>query len=401
MTVRLILISALLAAAQAVSLGAWGQNPEAVKIGVLVDLNGPFADLSGPGAVEAARLAISDFGGKVLGRPIELLTGDHQNKTDISVAKAREWYDSGVDLILEGGTSSGALALAAISTEKKKFYIPSTPSISKLTNENCGPYVIHYTYDTYALSNVAARAIIQQGKKNWFFITLDFAFGHQIEAETTALLKQYGGKSVGSVSHPLSANDFSSYIIQAARSNADIVALANAGPDTQKAIKQAREFGALDKQEYVALAVFLTDIHALGLKDAQGMLLATAWYWDLNDETRAFSKRFFEKLSKMPTMTQAGVYSAVLTYLKSVQAANSTDTDKVRDQMRKMKFSDMFAKNGYVRDDGLYVHDMYLARVKTPAESKRPWDYYSIEAVVSGEDAFQPLSESRCPLIKK
>ncbi|MBD9541471.1 ABC transporter substrate-binding protein [Ensifer sp. ENS04] len=373
-----------------------------VRIGVLVDLSGIYADLGGQGSVEAAKMAVEDFGGKVLERPIDVISSDVQNKADISASKAREWYDSNVDLILEGGSSSGALAIAALSTEKKKVYIPSTPGTSLLTNEKCGPYVVHYTYDTYALANVAARAVVgQEGKKDWFFITLDYAFGHTLEKDASDVVVQSGGTVVGSVKHPMSVSDFSSYVLEAQRSKASVIALANAASDTQNTIKAAKEFGVTADKDIVGLLVFITDVHALGLEDAQGMLLTDGWYWDLNDETRAFAKRFYDKLGKMPTMVQAGNYSAVLTYLKAIEAAGTDDADAVMAKMKSMKVNDVFAKNGYVRADGRFIHDMYLMQVKSPSESKYSWDYYTVRATIPGDEAFQPLSQSRCSLVKK
>jgi branched-chain amino acid transport system substrate-binding protein len=400
--IGLILISAFGA-------GAWStaqaQAPKGlsggeVRIGVLGDLSGMYADLSGMGSVEAAKMAVKDFGGTVLGKPIEVIFADMQNKPDVAAAKAREWYDSGVDLILEGGNSAGALAVAALSLEKKKLYMPSAPGTSRLTNENCGPYTVHYTYDTYALSNVAAKAFADQGMKDWFFLTVDYSFGYSLEQDATNILRKHGGNVVGSVKHPAGATDFSSFVLQAKDSKAPVIALANGATDAQNAIKTAEEFGLSGKKEFLALLMFITDVHAIGLQNAKGMLLTDGWYWDLNEETRAFSRRFFEVQKKMPTMVQAGNYSAVLTYLKSVAAAGSDDPDSVMTEMRKLKVNDMFAKNGYVRADGRFVHDMYLMQVKSPQESKYPWDYYTVRATVPGDDAFQPLRESRCALVK-
>ncbi len=372
-----------------------------VRIGLLADLTSIYADLGGPGSVVAAKMAADDFGGAVLGAPIEILSTDVLNKTDIAVSKAREWFDGGVDMVLEGGTSSSAVAVAGLSTEKKKIYMPSSPGTSLLTNEKCGPYVVHYTYDTYSLANVAARAIVGQNKKDWFFITSDNAFGLSVEKDTANVLAGLGASITGHALHPIGATDFASYIIEAERSKASVVAIANGGSDTQNAIKAANEFGLMNEKQVVALLLFLSDVHALGLKAAQGMLLTDAWYWDQNEETRAFAHRFYKITGKMPTMVQAGNYSAVLTYLKAIQAAGTDDPDAVMAAMKKMRVNDMFAKNGYVREDGRFIHDMNLVQVKSPEESKGPYDYYKIKATIPGDEAFQPLSASRCPLVKK
>ncbi|WP_137389854.1 ABC transporter substrate-binding protein [Rhodoligotrophos defluvii] len=373
---------------------------DVVRIGVLGDLSGIYADLSGLGSVEAAKMAVEDFGGTVVDKKIEVISADMQNKPDVAAVTAREWYDSGVDLILEGGNSAGALAVAALSTEKKKMYMPSAPGTTALTNESCGPYIVHYTYDTFALANVAARAFLKQGKKDWFFITTDYAFGHSLQGNAARILEANGGKVVGSVLHPVGTTEFSSYVLQAQSSRAPVVALATGAQDTQNILKAAAEFGALQNQEFLALIMFVTDVHAMGIENVQGMLFTSAWYWDLNDATRAFSKRFFDRHGKMPTSAQAGNYSAVLTYLNAVRAAGTDDADAVMAEMRKMRINDMFAENGYVRKDGRFIHDMYLVQVKRPKDSKYPWDYFNVIEKISGDDAFQPLSESKCPLVK-
>jgi branched-chain amino acid transport system substrate-binding protein len=373
-----------------------------VKIGVMTDMSGLYADLSGPGSVEAARMAVQDFGGKVLGKPIEIVFADHLNKPDVGANKAREWYDTqGVDMIVDVPTSSVAIAVAKVSAEKKRVYINSTGASTRLTNEDCTPYTVHYTYDTYALANGTGKAIVQQGGKTWFFITADYAFGKSLEDDTAAVVKANGGEVKGHVLHPLSASDFSSYMLQAQASKAQIIGLANAGGDTINAVKAANEFGLTKNQTLAGLLMFISDVHSLGLQTAQGMMLTDAWYWDLNDETRKFGRRFFEKMKRMPSFTQAGVYSAVSTYLKAVQAAGTDDADKVMVALKKAKINDMFAKNGYIRQDGRMVHDMYLMQVKKPSESKYPWDYYNVKAIIPAEQAFQPLSKSTCPLIKK
>jgi branched-chain amino acid transport system substrate-binding protein len=365
-------------------------------------MSGLYADIAGPGSVEAAKMAVQDFGGKVLGKPIEVLSADHQNKPDVGANKAREWYDTqGVDMIVDVPTSSVALAVAKVSAEKKRVFINSTGATTRLTNEDCTPYTVHYSYDTYALANGTGKAIVQQGGKSWFFLTADYAFGHSLEADTTAVVKANGGEVKGAVRHPLNASDFSSFLLQAQASKAQIVGLANAGGDTINSVKAANEFGLTKNQTLAGLLMFISDVHSLGLQTAQGMMLTDAWYWDLNEETRKFGRRFFEKMKRMPSFAQAGVYSGVLTYLKAVQAAGTDDADKVMVELKKLKINDMFAKNGYIRQDGRMVHDMYLMQVKKPSESKYPWDYYNVKAIIPAEQAFQPLSKSTCPLIKK
>ncbi|MBD9541483.1 ABC transporter substrate-binding protein [Ensifer sp. ENS04] len=392
-----------LSSALCTSAGAQTNPPisgDVVRIGLLADMTSVYADLGGQGSVEAVKMAVEDAGGAVSGKRVEVIFSDVQNKADLAASKAREWYDNGVDLILEGGSSAGALAIAALSTDKHKMYMPAAPGTSRLTNEGCGPYVIHYAYDTYALANVAARAIVQQGKHDWAFLTADYAFGQSLEADATTIVKTAGGNVLGSVKHPLASPDFSSFVVQLQSNDAQVIALANAASDTQNAIKAANEFGVTADKEIVGLMVFITDVHALGLEYAQGMLLTDGWYWDLNDETRAFARRFFDKVGKMPTMVQAGNYSAVLTYLKAIEAAGSDDADAVRAQLKTTKVNDVFAKNGYVRADGRFIHDMYLMQVKSPSESRYAWDYYTVRATIPGDEAFQPLSQSRCGLLK-
>ena len=373
-----------------------------VIIGVMNDMSGLYADIAGPGSVEAAKMAVADFGGKVLGKSIDILSADHQNKPDVGANKAREWYDTqGVDMIVDVPTSSVALAVAKVSAEKKRVFINSTGATTRLTNEDCTAYTVHYSYDTYALANGTGKAIVQQGGKSWFFLTADYAFGHSLENDTAAVVKANGGEVKGAVRHPLNASDFSSFLLQAQASKAQIVGLANAGGDTINSVKAANEFGLTKNQTLAGLLMFISDVHSLGLQTAQGMMLTDAWYWDMNEETRKFGRRFFEKMKRMPSFAQAGVYSGVLSYLKAVQAAGTDDADKVMVELKKLKINDMFAKNGYIRQDGRMVHDMYLMQVKKPSESKYPWDYYNVKAVIPAEQAFQPLSKSTCPLIKK
>ncbi|HEY8381189.1 MAG TPA: ABC transporter substrate-binding protein [Microvirga sp.] len=375
---------------------------DAVKIGVLTDLSGVYSDFGGAGAVEAARMAVQDFGGKVLGKTIEVISADHQNKADVAASKAREWYDTqGVDLITESLNSSVALAVSKVATEKKRMQIVTGAATSRLSNEDCGPYTIHYVYDTYALAQGTGAAVVKSGGDSWFFLTADYAFGHSLEKDTGDVVKAAGGKVLGAVRHPLSASDFSSFLLQAQSSGAKVVGLANAGTDTVNSIKAAFDFGLTPKQQLAGLLTLVTDVHGLGIEQAQGLFTTEAWYWDQNDETRAFAKRYFEKVKKMPNSNQAGVYSAVTNYLKAVQAANSDDSDAVVKQLKSMTINDMFTKNGKIRQDGLHVHDMYLFQVKAPKDSKYAWDYYKQVAVVPGEQAFQPLQASRCALVNK
>ena len=375
---------------------------DVVKIGVLTDMSGLYSDIGGQGSVEAARMAVQDFGGKVLGKNIEVVFADHQNKADIAAQKAREWFDTqGVDMVTDLLNSSAAIATAKVATEKKRIVIDTGAGSTRLTNEDCNPYTIHYVYDTYALANGTANAIVKQGGKTWFFLTADYAFGQSLEQDTANAVKAAGGAVLGAVRHPLSAADFSSFLLQAQASKAQIIGLANAGGDLINAVKAANEFGLTKNQTLAGLLVFISDVHSLGLEVAQGMLLTDAWYWDLNDASRQFGKRFFDKMKKMPGMNQAGVYSAVLSYLKAVQAAGTDDADGVMAELKKMKIDDLFTANGQIRADGRMVHDMYLMQVKKPAESKQPWDYFTVKAVIPGEQAFQSLAQSRCPLLKK
>ncbi len=389
-------------ATKAGSAAAGAISGDIVKIGVLTDMSGLYADLGGQGSVEAARMAVADFGGKVLGKNIEVLGADHQNKADVGAQKAREWFDQqGVDMITDALNSAVAIAVTKVAGEKKRILIDVGAASTRLTNEDCNAYTVHYAYDTYALANGTGNAIVKQGGKSWFFLTADYAFGHSLEQDTANVVKAGGGTVAGAVRHPLNAADFSSFLLQAQASKAQIVGLANAGGDTINAIKAANEFGITKNQKLAGLLVFITDIHSLGLATTQGMFLTDGWYWDLNDETRKFGRRYFDKMKKMPTMVQAGVYSSTLTYLKAVQAAGTDNADTVMAQLKKTKINDMFAKNGYVRADGRMIHDMYLMEVKKPAESKYPWDYYHVRATIPGEQAYQPLSLSRCPMITK
>lgn len=377
-------------------------SDDVVKIGVLTDMSGLYSDGGGPGSVAAAQLAIDDFGGKVLGKPIVLVYADHQNKADVGASKAREWFDTQqVDLIVDVPNSGVALAVSKVANEKRRLFMVAGGGSTRLTNEDCNPYTIHYVYDTYATGGVTGRAVVQQGGNSWFFITADYAFGHSLQDDTSREIKAVGGQVLGSVLHPLSAPDFSSYLLQAQSSGAKVIGLADAGGDTINAIKTATEFGITKKQTLAGLLFVITDVNSLTLKVAQGMYLSEGYYWDLNDDTRRLGKRFFDKIHRMPTMYQAGVYSAVLQYLKAIQATGTDDTDTVIKKLKETTLNDDFVKGGKVRADGRMVHDFYLFQVKAPSESKYPWDYYKLITKVPGDQAFQPLSESRCPLIKK
>ncbi|HEV2560135.1 MAG TPA: ABC transporter substrate-binding protein [Microvirga sp.] len=399
---KILLASVAASAVLAGAAHAQTVSGDVVRIGVLTDLSGVYSDFGGQGAVEAARMAVADFGGKVLGKNVEVISADHQNKADVAASKAREWYDTqGVDLITESLNSSVALAVSKVATEKKRVQIVTGAATSRLSNEDCGPFTVHYVYDTYALAQGTGAAVVKAGGDSWFFLTADYAFGHSLEKDTGDVVKAAGGKVVGAVRHPLSASDFSSFLLQAQSSGAKVVGLANAGTDTVNSIKAAFDFGLTPKQQLAGLLTLVTDVHGLGIEQAQGLYTTEAWYWDQNDATRAFAKRYFEKVKKMPNSNQAGVYSAVTNYLKAVQAANSDDSEAVMQQLKSMTINDMFTKNGKIRADGLHVHDMYLFQVKAPKDSKYPWDYYRQVSVVPGEQAFQPLTASRCPLVKK
>ena len=382
--------------AQAVSDGA-------VRIGVVTDLSGALSDLSGRNSVTAVRMAVEDFGGQVLGKPIEVLEMDHQNKADIASSKVREWFDvQKVDMITDLTNSAAALAAMEIAKKENRIAIVNGAGTTRITNENCNATTVHYAWDTYAMAHGTAKAIVKNGGTTWFFLTADYAFGHQIEKDVTAVVEANGGNVLGSVRHPLGATDFSSFLLTAMSSGAKIIGLANGGSDTINAIKSAREFG-LDsrKQNLAGLAVFITDIHSVGLKSAQGLLLTSAFYWDRDEQTRQWSRRFFERTKKMPTAIQAANYSSTLHYLKAVKAASTDAGPAVIAKMKSMKINDFFAHNGTIRADGRMVHDMYLMQVKAPSDSQYPWDYYKVVATIPGDQAFQPLSKSTCPLVKQ
>jgi len=374
-----------------------------VKLGVLTDMSGTYSDLAGPGAVEATRMAIDDFIAKE--KPdfkIELISADHQNKADISANKAREWIDTAkVDAIVDLVTTSTALAVMKVANEKNRISLISGAASTPITNEQCNDTTVHWTYDTYSLPVGTAKAVVKQGGKSWYFLTADYAFGHSLEKNTADVVTASGGKVLGSVRHPFPGSDFSSFLLSAQASGAQVIGLANAGNDTINSIKQAREFGITPKQSLAGLLMFISDVHSLGLDATAGMYLTTGFYWDYNDETRAWSKRYFDKMKRMPTMVQAGDYSAVYHYLKAIKAAGSDEAKAVMAKMREMPVNDFFAKNGQVRIDGRMVHDMYLAQVKKPSESKYPWDYYHIRQVIPGAEAYMSLADSKCPLVKK
>src|SRR5712692_10626677 len=375
-----------------------------IKIGILNDQSGTYADLAGPGSVAAARMAVEDFGAAAKGMKVEILSADHQNKPDVGSNIARQWYDvDKVDLILDVPTSSVVLAINQIAREKNKAFIVSTGGTSDLTGKACSPNTIHWTYDTWALANGTGSAVVKTGGDTWFFLTADYAFGHALERDTEAVVLKSGGKVLGKVRHPFPTSDFSSFLLQAQASKAKVIGLANAGADTINAIKQGAEFGIVrGGQQFAGLLVFISDVHALSLERAQGLALTEAFYWDLNDRTRAWSKRFAERHHKaMPTMVQAGVYSAVLHYLKAVEALKSDDGTKVIAKMKEMPTDDPLFGKGVVRADGRKIHPMYLFEVKKPAESKGPWDYYKVRATIPAEQAFRPLDQGDCPLVKK
>ncbi|MET3493288.1 ABC transporter substrate-binding protein [Variovorax boronicumulans] len=386
-------------AAAALAAGA-AQAQDKVKIGFITDMSSLYADVEGKNGALAIQMAIDDFGGKVNGMPIELLTADHQNKADIAASKAREWIDTQGLTMLFGGTSSGtALAMAKVAQEKKRVFVVNGAGSSALTNEQCTPYTVHYAYDTVALAKGTGSAVIARGDKSWYFLTADYAFGQALEADATKVVKEKGGSVLGSVKHPLNTSDFSSFLLQAQNSKAQVLALANAGGDTINSIKAAKEFGITKTMKMVGLLVFVTDVHSLGLKNTEGLLLTTSWDWNLDDKTRAFGKRFFDKTKRMPTDIQAADYSATMTYLKAVQAAKTIDADKVMETIKSTPIDDFYAK-GTVRPDGRFVHDMYLVQVKSPAESKQPWDYYKVIQKLKGEDVFTTKAESKCALWK-
>ena len=401
MAMKLKLAAASLAAVAALAAPAQAQySGDVVRIGITTDMSSLYSDLDGEGGVEAIRMAIADMGGSVNGKKVEVVFADHQNKADIASSKAREWFDGGMDMLIGGVNSGVNLALATLAADKKRPFFAVGAATSVLTNEKCSPYTVHYAYDTVALSKGTGAAVVKSGGKSWYFLTADYAFGNALQNDTTKVVRAAGGEVVGSVRHPLSASDFSSFLVRAQSSKAQILGLANAGGDLTNAIKSASEFGVTKSMKLAALLMFINDVHALGLKATQGMYLTDSWYWNHSAETRAWSRRFFDKFKRMPSSVQAGNYSATLTYLRAVQAAGTDDGDKVMAQLKKARINDMYAKGGYIRADGRMVHDMYLMQVKAPEKSTEPWDYYNVVQTIKGEDAFTTKEESRCELWK-
>jgi branched-chain amino acid transport system substrate-binding protein len=373
-----------------------------LKIGVLSDFSSVYSDIGGQGNVEATKMAIEDFGGQMFGKPIDMVAADVLNKPDVASTIARKWWETeGVDMIIDLPTSATALAVMELSKQYEKIMIVTDAASSDITGKSCSPYTAHWTYDTYSNAHTVGSAIVKNGGDSWFFLTADYVFGHSIERDTGDVVKAAGGKVLGSVKHPLNTADFSSFLLQAQASKAKIIGLANGGGDTINAIKQAGEFGIVaGGQNLAAIVMFISDVHSLGLKLAQGLIITEAYYWDLNDKTRAFGKRFQERIKRMPTMNQAATYSATLHYLKAVQAAGTKDTKTVMAKMRELPVKDAFTDNGILREDGRMVHSMFLFQVKKPEESKGPWDYYKLLAEVPADQAFRPLKDGGCPLVK-
>ena len=401
MNLRTLAIAIAAALATATGSRAALAAGDQVVIGDIDDMSGVYADVLGAGGVEAINMAIADFGGAVLGKKIVTLTADHQNKPDIGASKFREWSDEHGLNVLFGGSNTGVnIAMAKVAAVKKVPFFVIGAGGASLTNEDCTAYTVHYVYDTTSLANGTATAIVNAGGKTWFYLTADYAFGTQLQNAASKVVEAHGGKNVGAVRVPLGAADFSSFLLQAQASGAQVLGLANAGTDFTNSLKAANEFGITRTMKPAALLAFLTDIHSLGLKTAQGLYLTTGWYWDLSPDTRAYAKRYFAKMNKQPTMDQAGIYSATMTYLKAVKAVGNTDSDKVMAELKRMKINDMFASGGYIRADGVMIHYMYVMQVKSPQESKYPWDYYKVVKKMNGEEAFGPIT-GLCPLASK
>ncbi len=395
-------LAATCATALGVSTTAHAQiSGDVIRVGLITDMSGVYADIDGPGGVEAIRMAIADAGGSIAGKKIEVLSADHQNKADVAAAKAREWFDTaGVDVLIGGTNSSANIAMAKVALEKHKPFIAVGGGALTLTNDQCSPYTVRWAYDTVAEAKGTGGAVTKAGGKSWYFLQADYAFGASLEADTAKVVEANGGKVLGVVKHPLGASDFSSFLLQAQASKAQILGLANAGGDTINAIKAANEFGLTKTMKMAGLLMFINDVHALGLKTTQGMYLTDSWYWNRTPETRTWSRRFFDTMKKMPSSIQAADYSAVSNYLGAVKAIGTDDADKVLAQMRQAKVNDMYTKGGWIRADGTMVHDMYLMQVKTPEASKEPWDYYNVIEVIKGEAAWTTKAESQCPLWK-
>jgi branched-chain amino acid transport system substrate-binding protein len=374
-----------------------------VRIGILNDQAGVYSDHCGTGSLVAARMAIEDAGGRVRGTPVDIVLADHQNKVDIGSAIARQWFDEGkVDMAIDLCNSAVALAVQHLAREKNRIAIATAVATADFTGRACSPTAIAWTHDSYSLTTTLARSLVRRGLDSWFFITVDYTFGHSLEADATASIKANGGKILGSARYPLNAPDFSSYLLQAKASGAKVVALANGGSDMRNASKQASEFGiAKGGQSLVALLAFITDIHGLGLEATQGLSFVTAFYWDRNDETRAWSRRFFERHGKMPSQSQASVYSAIRHYLRAIEAAGTDETTAVMAKMRAVPVDDMFSHGGIIREDGRMVHDLYLVQVKAPAEQRYPWDYYRVLETIPADQAFRPLQDGGCPLVRQ
>lgn len=378
-------------------------SDDVIRIGLIEDMSGVYADITGKGAVTAAQMAVEEFGGKVLGKTVEVVFADHQNKPDIAASIARKWFDEEkLDAILDVASSSPALAALEVAKQKNKIITLSSPGSVRITNDVCGPYVIHWAYDTYAIAHSTGQALVGAGFDSWYFVTADYAFGHSLEKDTGEVVTTEGGKVLGNIRLPVGTTDFGSALLTAQSSGAKVVALANAGGDTINSIKQAAQFGLTQGgQKLATLAAFINDVHGVGLAEAQGLTITEASYWDMNDETRAWSANFFDKVKAMPNMLQTGTYSSVRHYLKAIEAAGTDETEAVMTKMRELPVQDVFYKNGTIREDGRMVHDMYLFEVKKPDESKKAWDYYKLLATISADHAFQPLPKSTCALVKK
>lgn len=401
MTTRLKLAAALACLPLAPAIAQVSDNT--VRIGVLTDMSGVYSDLGGKGSVMAAEMAVEDFvKAKKPGFAVKVVSADHQNKADVASNKVREWYDrEGVDMVTDALNSAVALAVSKVSAEKNRIMMNVGAATTRLTNEDCSANTAHWAYDTYALATSLARAAVKSGGDSWFFLTADYAFGHTMEKDATEAIKSAGGKVVGAVRHPLNASDFSAFLVQAQASKAKVVGLANAGGDTINAVKAATEFGVTKTQALAPMLLFINDIHAMGLGVAKGMFVTEGFYWNQTPETRQWSQRYFGQMKRMPNMIHAGVYSAVSHYLHAVAASGTDEAKAVMAKMRATPVNDVFARNGKLREDGRMVHDMYLYEVKAPGESTEPWDYYKLKTTIKGDEAFQPLSASRCALVKK
>jgi branched-chain amino acid transport system substrate-binding protein len=398
----LLLCSAIALAASPAPAAQDGISGGVVRVGVLTDMSGIYSEIGGEGSVVAAQMAVEDFGGTVLGRPVEVVSADHRNRVDVGARTAIKWYEhDGVDMITDVTNSAVAIVVSQVAAKRKHVVMVTGAATTELTNENCTPYTVHHTYDTYALAHGTGEAVVKEGGKVWAFLTADYPFGHSLEQQTAAVVRASGGKVLGAARHPFNTKDFDPYLLRLEASDAKIIGLANAGGDAVKAIEAASVLGVTKRQSIAALLLFISDIHDLGLQAAQGMFVTTAWYWNLDAGSRAFAERFFARTKRMPTMVQAGTYSAVTMYLSGVKATGTDDADAVMAWMKSTPYSDIFGKNMRVRADGRLVHDMYLMQVKKPAESRSDWDFYDLRRTIPAAEAFQPLSSSRCPLVKR